>query len=202
MDSPPHVESAKIEKFKKWLVINGAELLPLESADQVVRFRFSRRIGVAYRNHKQPWRLSGINKAMKEAWLAFLDGKGLPWKSPKKKRKRGIRDREDVIQILLERDGDRCFYCGGLLAPENEPSAFGWSMTIEHLVARAHGGPDHVSNMVLAHDCCNRESGHMSVAEKVRMREQKMKEVAAARRSNASQSAHYHVPANGVVIAA
>ncbi len=44
-------------------------------------------------------------------------------------------------------------------------------ITIEHLVAKAFGGPDHISNLVLACDDCNQAVGTLSVSEKVAIRE-------------------------------
>lgn len=35
------------------------------------------------------------------------------------------------------------------------------------VVPIAHGGPDHISNMVLAHRKCNEEAGHLSGREKI-----------------------------------
>ena len=58
----------------------------------------------------------------------------------------------------MARDGDNCFFCRKPLAGD---------LTVEHLVALAHGGPNHISNLVCAHAACNHEAGHLSVAEKV-----------------------------------
>ncbi len=40
-----------------------------------------------------------------------------------------------------------CFWCGDRMAPLN--------VTIDHVIERRFGGPDHVSNYVLAHQRCN-----------------------------------------------
>lgn len=65
------------------------------------------------------------------------------------------------IAYLIARDGDGCLYCGRPI----DPSA----CTVEHVVARAAGGPDHASNLALAHTECNAAAGHLSVAEKLRL---------------------------------
>ncbi|PGH55922.1 hypothetical protein CRT60_21980 [Azospirillum palustre] len=77
------------------------------------------------------------------------------------KRKRSKRIRQ--IKKIVERDGDACFFCGRSLGDD---------ITIEHLVPITHGGPDHRSNLVLAHHACNQRADHLSVAEKVRLREE------------------------------
>ena len=59
---------------------------------------------------------------------------------------------------LLVRDGNACLFCGKPLDGD---------ITVEHLVAIAHGGPNHVSNLFLAHAACNQAAGHMSAPEKV-----------------------------------
>jgi len=70
-----------------------------------------------------------------------------------------------MFNALLRRDGNACFYCG---EPTGEDDR-----SLEHLVARAHGGPDHLSNLVLAHRRCNAVAGHLSAMEKIRIREQR-----------------------------
>jgi len=70
------------------------------------------------------------------------------------------------IARLRERDGDHCFYC---LKPMKRTQ-----MTLEHLLARNLGGNNSLTNMVLAHARCNERAGHLSVSEKVRIREQNL----------------------------
>ena len=62
------------------------------------------------------------------------------------------------MAALISRDGEDCFFCA---------RALGQDITVEHLVAIAHGGPNHISNLFLAHAACNNEAGHMSAPEKV-----------------------------------
>lgn len=49
---------------------------------------------------------------------------------------------------LLVRNGHRCAYCGAVAHLE-------W----EHIIPRAHGGPDTMDNLVLACGDCNRQKG-------------------------------------------
>jgi hypothetical protein len=64
------------------------------------------------------------------------------------------------IAYLIARDGRACLYCGADIAPLD--------CSIEHLVPKSAGGPDHASNLALAHPSCNAAVGHMSAAEKLR----------------------------------
>ncbi|MFP3637617.1 HNH endonuclease [Paraburkholderia sp. SIMBA_054] len=74
----------------------------------------------------------------------------------KKKRKR-------KVARLHERDGSNCFYCGKVMPPDD--------MTLEHLLAKADGGSDHPSNLVLAHAACNQMAADMPVIGKVLLRD-------------------------------
>lgn len=65
------------------------------------------------------------------------------------------------IAYLIARDGDGCLYCGRPVDP--------CTCTVEHVVARAAGGPDHASNLALAHEECNAAAGHLSASEKLRL---------------------------------
>jgi hypothetical protein len=62
----------------------------------------------------------------------------------------------------VARDGEACFYC-------HKP--LGADRTLEHLLAKKHGGPDGVHNIALAHEACNEVMGSAPVIEKIRYRE-------------------------------
>jgi 5-methylcytosine-specific restriction endonuclease McrA len=68
-----------------------------------------------------------------------------------------------LYKVLRERDGDGCFFCPKLMEKKDT--------TLEHLLSRTHGGSNHMHNLALAHQKCNQEASHMSVVEKVRLRE-------------------------------
>lgn len=66
--------------------------------------------------------------------------------------------------VLIQRDGNNCHYCGvEMLFPNGEDIKGDRSkprlMTIEHVVARAHGGPNAINNLVLACHKCNNGFG-------------------------------------------
>lgn len=65
------------------------------------------------------------------------------------------------LAYLILRDQGRCFYCWRELLPAE--------CTCEHLVAVAHGGPEHASNLLLSCLPCNRMAGALSGAEKTKL---------------------------------
>lgn len=147
-------------KFEAFLVERGAQILQPTNEWEVLRFKTSRGTSIVYCNARGG--ITPTGESLK-AWEAFE--KSGPWRASPAPKKRIIgRDRTlPIFNALLRRDGVACFYCG-------EPTTEG-DRSLEHLVPRAHGGPDHLSNMVLAHRCCNSKAGHLSVMEKIRMRE-------------------------------
>lgn len=152
----------EIERFKKWLVSQGVEILLPTNEWEVLRFKCGSSIGLAHCSAKSNGHISAANSRVKAAWKAWKDGNPLPLAGKPKAKKRTKRDQ--VSAALADRDGDTCWYCG-----------HGWDIehrqTVEHLVPIAHGGPNHMSNLVLACGGCNARAGHLSVAEKVRLRD-------------------------------
>lgn len=144
------MDEIKLLKFKKWLDINGAEILPVTNEWEAVRFKGSE-TGVLYKSGKFS------NIYAQEAFEAFRtksDWKGKPInlgreKSYKKQKKE-----------LLLRDGDKCFYCDKPLKDD---------ITLEHLISLVKGGPNTLSNMVLAHNKCNNNAGNKTVVEKMKI---------------------------------
>lgn len=145
-------------KFRDWLLERGSEIRKPSNEYEVARFVTPEGVGVVYRNSAGAI-TSWLNGAA-EAWDAWKSGAA--WTVGERAKRQGGK-RAHRIQTLTERDGCDCWFCG---------EALGSDITLEHLVAVAHGGPDHLSNLVLAHEECNRLADHLSVAEKVRLREE------------------------------
>jgi len=61
----------------------------------------------------------------------------------------------EVREYLLEKFGRKCVYCGA----ENV------SLQIEHIVPKARGGTDRVSNLTLACEACNQKKGNQTAEE-------------------------------------
>ena len=141
--------------FKADLVAAGAELLAPTNPYEVMRFRTSYGVGVVYTNSK------GKRTETPEAINArqhLRDHLGSLSPVPVAPRQKN----RAVILRLRGRDGAMCFFCRRPLSED---------VTVEHLVPRAHGGPNHISNLFLAHEGCNRRVGHLSAPEKIAMRD-------------------------------
>jgi len=154
--------TSRRSKFEAFLVERGAQILQPTNEWEVLRFKTSRGTSIVYCNARGG--ITPTGESLK-AWEAFE--KSGPWRaSPAPKKRVSGRDKTaPLVNALLRRDGIGCFYC--------------WKETtdcdrsLEHLVSLAHGGPNHLSNLVLAHRKCNSEAGHLSVMEKIRIREQR-----------------------------
>lgn len=156
-DTPYFFAHMKVDQFKAFLSGNGHQVLAPTNPWEVVRFKNANGIGVVYKNSTGRVRFTGLSG---NAYKAFRSGQSYP--APEKQRRKRI----DVeTKALIERDGCDCFYCGKPLDPKD--------MTKEHMLSVAHGGPNHICNLVIACCDCNREAGHLSVAEKVRLRDAK-----------------------------
>lgn len=141
-----------LNKFSLRLQEAGAEILAPTNPYEELRFKTSLGVGVVYRGRRgQTWNAEAV--AAKEH-LQANKGSLAPVKV------KGRRRDAATVRRLLARDGDQCFFCG---------SALGEDITVEHLVAVAHGGPNHISNLFLAHGPCNQQAGHLSAREKVAM---------------------------------
>lgn len=143
------------ERFLAALAEAGAEVLAPTNPYEVMRFRTRHGTGVVYRNAqcRENWNEAAI--AAREH-LTQKKGSLAPVKVVGRRKAAG------TVNRLRERDGDNCFFCRKPLADE---------VTIEHLIALAHGGPNHISNLFLAHRECNQRAGHLSAPEKIALRD-------------------------------
>jgi hypothetical protein len=149
----------RIREFKKYIIANGCELLPLTNEWEWARFKIpDRPTSVIYANKRN--QLSGFINDGEVVWQSFFYKEPFP-KVTHKTKPKNIKDKR--LPILLDRDGNRCFYCKRGLSEG--------SMTIEHLIPRACGGLHHVSNLVIACRPCNQAAGHLSVMEKIKIRD-------------------------------
>ena len=141
-----------LDRFLKEIEQAGGEVLQPTNPYEVVRFRTSKGVGVVYRGKRgETWNPEAI------AARDHLQGKK---GSLAPVKVNGRRTDKATVGRLLDRDGGGCFFCGEPLDGD---------VTIEHLVAIAHGGPNHISNLFLAHASCNHEAGHMSAPEKIKL---------------------------------
>lgn len=143
-------KSVKLAAFQARLMQAGAEILGPTNPYELLRFRTSKGVGVVYTGKRgETWNAEAL------AAREHLDsGKGSLAPVAVKGRRRD----KATVEALIKRDGDACFFCG---------LALNGDVTVEHLVAVAHGGPNHISNLFLAHATCNQAAGHMSAPEKI-----------------------------------
>ena len=138
--------------FAERLKAAGAEILGPTSIYEQLRFRTSKGVGVIYKGKRgETWNPEAI-----AARDHLATGKG----SLAPVRVVGRKVNATRVHALHNRDGADCFFCGKPLDGDH---------TFEHLVPIAHGGPNHISNLFLAHASCNQEAGHLSAPEKVKM---------------------------------
>lgn len=148
----------RINKFKRWLHANGAEILEPTNEYEAIRFVCKHGTGVLYLNKKG--KMSFSHPFVEQALNAHLknnstwDGKG---------ERVTARNHGSQKAALFKRDGCRCFYC------QREFSIN--ELTQEHLLSAVHGGPNRIENKVLACQPCNQKAGNKSLIEKIRMRE-------------------------------
>lgn len=146
----------KLTAFKEFLTSRGAQVLVPTNEYEVIRFKAGSAIAIVYRKATGQLTYEGVARAALNAFES-----GGPWtagvKTPRKRRS------NPVIGRLLERDGENCFLCGLPLGDD---------LTEEHLVPVTAGGPNHIANKALAHKGCNLRMGHLSVMEKIALRDQ------------------------------
>lgn len=146
----------QIKEFKKFLSNCGAEILTPTNIYEVLRFKANGNTGIVYQND-----IGHVTKFVGEAKKAiecFTNKTPYSCNEVKNRVRKHV-----VLQSLLQRDGTNCFYCGKEMQDGQE--------TIEHLFSINQGGRNHISNLALAHKECNQQASHLSVVEKVKLRE-------------------------------
>lgn len=143
----------KVKEFRTWLSGCGAQVLEPTSEWEIVRFKAGNETCVIYRNKIGRVTFSGVAEM---AWDAFSTSTA--WRAAPATRRRKV---SPQIAALRKRDGNLCFFCLGVVSEETE--------SVEHLVSVTHGGPNHISNLFLAHKSCNAKAGHLSAPEKIQI---------------------------------
>jgi HNH endonuclease len=144
-----------IKKFETFLRESGAEILAPTNPYELVRFRTVNGVSIVYTSNR------GRNTFTNEAGEAFEKFcKRSIWQIVR----RSDKQLEAIKAQILARDGDACFYCA-------KPTTAGQNRTVEHILSIAHGGNNHLANLVFAHEECNAAAGSMTVIEKVKYRD-------------------------------
>lgn len=157
MKLPKYENSLPVNKFKKFLVNCGGQLLHETNEYEVIRVLTDSGVLILYR--KQDGLLTWP-KELVAAYMAYKSGGAIKWRATRKKkvnRKRG----SVLVKTLQERDGPDCWFCGGGMPLP----------TIEHLLNVSNGGNNHINNLVLAHERCNQRAASMCISDKVKLRE-------------------------------
>jgi 5-methylcytosine-specific restriction endonuclease McrA len=143
----------KLPAFRAWLQACGASVMEPTNEWELFRFKGDNGIAVCYSSKRGSVTFVGDAQI---AWDAFTYQR--PYRAnPATTRRR--KPASPIIRTLRKRDGDLCFFCQRFVSAENE--------TQEHLVAVTHGGPNHISNLVLAHKHCNAKAGHLDAVSKI-----------------------------------
>jgi hypothetical protein len=151
---------AEIERFTVWLIDCGGEVLPGTNPYEVLRTATKYGVNVIYRNKagKITW-----PDEFTEPLAEFRAGRKINLCQSLRKRTRD----QSIIDRIISRDGLECWFSGAPFQGRLDTQ-----ITLEHLCAISHGGPNHISNLVICTAEWNRRAGNLSIAEKVRIREQ------------------------------
>lgn len=141
--------------FKAWLTQRGAAVLDTTNEWEVLRFK-GQQTAVIYMDKSGRLSFTGGSKLALDAFKRNATWQGSPATPKPKKKPKGKRH---MYSTIRRRDGNTCFFCLDDVSEEDE--------SIEHLVSRVNGGPDHLANFALAHRICNSRAGHLSAMEKI-----------------------------------
>jgi 5-methylcytosine-specific restriction endonuclease McrA len=68
-------------------------------------------------------------------------------------------DKRRRMQAILARDGGDCWLCGAPVDMSLQSTNDRWAPSLDHVVPNAHGGPNSIDNLRLAHRLCNGKRG-------------------------------------------
>ena len=160
--------------FRVWLVKNHASLLPPTSEWEIYRAETNLGMIVGYRNKMGKANHPVIVHKLLETFEKRQPVPSLARTEPKKKY-HGSKQAKRIL-ALMNRDGERCFYCGLHLRRPYAPGDAQASRpipTVEHFLSTAKGGPDNIHNCLIACKECNGEADSMSIVQKIEFRNRK-----------------------------
>lgn len=168
MRTPVRRDRFKAADFAAYLAENGAEIGVPTNVYEVVRYRAFWQESSKAATHIVYAKESGLltyTGASREHYSAFLAGEPLPEMAAtlEEKRARRLKNTSSVRALLIKRDGQCCWYCGGLLASAES--------NIEHLINISDGGTNALANLVLTHTDCNRQAGNQPLHRKMELRQ-------------------------------
>lgn len=95
----------------------------------------------------------------------------------------------EMREYLLEKWGRKCAYCGA----ENTP------LQVEHIIPRARGGSDRVSNLTLACEVCNQSKGARPIEEFLRKKPELLVKILAHTKAPLSSAAAVNSTRNALL---
>lgn len=167
MSAPVLRSKLKADEFAAYLARNGAEVGVPTNGYEVIRYRAFWQDSGRATTHIIYTKESGLltyTGGSKDHYEAFMAGEPLPEVAATldEKRTRRLKNTSSVRAQLRKRDGDCCWFCGGLL--ESAES------NVEHLINISDGGTNALPNLVLAHTACNTMAGNLPLAKKLELR--------------------------------
>lgn len=170
MSAPTHI-GGYTQGFSEWVSDQGGEVLAPTNEWEVIRYRAKWRgtdthaVHIIYRKANGILTYTGGSEGHYRAFMRGAPMEKLPRAEvPVQKVAKARPKRAKIRAKVLERDGPVCWFCGTFLNGD---------ATLEHLVARANGGPNSLDNYALAHATCNLEAGNKPLVEKIALRQKK-----------------------------
>ena len=156
--------SEEIDKFKRFLTERGAEVLSPTNGYEVIRFRSGDTTSIIYRRSTGRLTMTG------EANTAYSACRsGTSWRAIPATKRSNYKKVNTRLKAIRKRDGDLCFYCMKPVSTEDGSE--------EHLVNATFGGPNHISNLFLAHKTCNHDAGTLSAPEKIKIHDDAVRQM-------------------------
>jgi hypothetical protein len=154
---------SRLANFQNYLSQNGIELRQPKEWE-LLRFAHPNGLGIIWfkANGTLTW-----SPEAQEAWLDHRDG--IACRFAPQAQTSVAYDRKKLLKELMIRDGPNCVVCAKAL---NLGSA-----SLEHLLDRKFGGPEHIANLTLACKPCNMELSEVkTLREKIEKIIQRRKE--------------------------
>lgn len=163
MSAPIRRNGLDLDGFAEWLELQGAEVGKPTNPYEAIRYRAmasdsgKSAVHIIYAKQTGLLTYTGDSKGHYEAFMGDL---GLTQSKVRRPKKTG-----GIRAKLIKRDGECCWYCGGLLSSAES--------NIEHLIAISDGGTNALANLVLTHTACNTEAGNLPLSRKLELRARK-----------------------------
>lgn len=147
----------RVPAFAAWLIERGAVVLPNERKCELIRFKVGNTSCQISADGPKGKALFSHPVAA-GALTAFLQN--LPWRAGQPTQR--VHLGRTLYETIHKRDGGICFFCRRPVEPGTG--------SLEHLVPLADKGPQHPSNIFLAHKTpCNRDAGRLPAPLKVQI---------------------------------